>query len=819
MLAAPASGFSIPRTLTAFTRNSAALSESLINGHDDSFYTIETHYNGPADQPVHTLTIDIGDTSPLILQTGKIGRLAAGAITLTRGKTVVYATAARDDDPKDEIDFLPLSVEHQERFSSAGMTSGSYNKRDGRAGDHEILTCRLIDRPLRPLIAKGWRHETQLLSWVLSYDGLQSCDPLAITASAAACYISDIPLTKPVAGANVGYVDGQFILNPTDEQMEVSSLHLTVAGTKDAVLMIEGAADFLPEATMIAAVKFGHEAVQKLCAGIEALAALVGNEKKYDTILPPIEGLQEKVDSLFSDRIDAMYALTERKQIVGKVMNSLYTAVIEELSDDFPGKNVAIKGAFKDLLCRRMFIKAKNTGLRCDGRALDQIRRLDMETGFLPRVHGSALFTRGETQTIATATLGDSGMKQKIDKIGGLDTKRFYLQYTFPPSCVGETGRVGAPGRREVGHGNLAERALIPTLPDEATFPYSIRLESLVTESHGSSSMASVCGGCLALMDAGVPIKKPVAGIAMGMLLGDSSGVSDENSIILSDILGTEDALGTMDFKVAGDDTGITTFQLDIKCEGLTVETMERALEQARVGRIHLLEAMAKCLPTSRSVLPDTVPKMAQFKVEPDSIGKIIGPGGKQIRAIIEDFGLTNMDVIDDGSVQITGMDMANLTAAEAFVKSLVAGGGGGRGGREPRAPKAKYAGPDAEIGMVYKGKITGIHAYGVFVEILPGAEDGTTPGLEGLCHISELHTERVRSCEGFMKSLGVEELEVKLLGINDKGQLMLSRKAVLEGTTVKGVIANDPLPKSTMSDEEVDAIAQAIEGLNESFL
>ena len=363
-------------------------------------------------------------------------------------------------------------------------------------------------------------------------------------------------------------------------------------------------------------------------------------------------------------------------------------------------------------------------------------------------------------------------------------------------------------------------RALIPTLPDEKSFPYSIRLESLVTESHGSSSMASVCGGCLALMDAGVPIKKPVAGIAMGMLLGDSSGVSDENSIILSDILGTEDALGTMDFKVAGDDSGITTFQLDIKCEGLTVETMERALEQARVGRIHLLEAMGKCLAQPRSELPNVVPKITQFSVEPDSIGKIIGPGGKQIRAIIEDFGLSNMDVTDDGSVQMTGMIMANLTAAEEFIKTLVAGGGGGgRGGGGSRTPKAKYTGPDAEIGKTYKGKIRGTHSYGVFVEIIPGTDD--SPGLEGLCHVSELFTERVRSCEGYIASLGVDELEVKLMGINEKGQLRLSRKAVLEGTEVvivevaAAVAALTPT-LSSMSNDEISVIAQAIEGLNE---
>lgn len=422
-------------------------------------YKIETTNDGPAGGPVHTLTVNLGGgQAPLVFQTGKIGRLAAGAVTLTRGDTVLYSTASHDDDPKENIGFLPLSVEHQERFSSVGTTSGSYMKRDGRPAEHEVLTCRLIDRPLRPLIQKGWRHETQLLNWVLSYEGDRSTDPLAITSASTACYISDVPLHKPVAGIMVGYVDDELVMNPTIEQMEKSRLQLIVAGTKDAVLMIEGAADFLPESIMVEAVKFGHEKIKLQCEAIEALGKVVGVEKKLDTILPPLEGLQERVDELFTQRIDDMYSLKTNKKGAGAVMTTLYVQVIDELLPEFPNEDIAIKDAFKDLLCRRMFVKGKEHGTRCDGRALDEIRPLTMETSLLPRVHGSALFTRGETQTIATATLGDSGMKQKIERVDGTLAKRFYLQYTFPPSCVGETGRVGMPGRREVGHGNLAER-------------------------------------------------------------------------------------------------------------------------------------------------------------------------------------------------------------------------------------------------------------------------------------------------------------------------------------------------------------------------
>ena len=535
-----------------------------------SFEVISTPGTLSNKGTVHKLSINLGKpghTQPVVIETGKIGRQAACAVTLTRGDSVLYATAARDNNTRD-LDFLPLSVEHSERFSSAGMTSGSFNKRDGRPAEHEILVCRLIDRPLRPLIAEGWRHETQLISWVLSYDGLRTCDPLAITASAAALWLSDVPLSKPVAAAMVGYIDGQLVLNPTIEQMKHSRLNLTVAGTKDAVLMIEGACDFLKEELMVEAVAFGHDAIKIQCEGLEELAKVAGKEKKFDTIKMSPEGLQAMVDEKYTARIDEIYGGSLSKEDQSAASSELSKTVVAEMEEVYPEEKGAIKSALKDLQCRRMFMKAKTDGTRIDGRKLDEVRMIDSEAGLFPRVHGSALFTRGETQVVATTTLGDSGMKQKIDKISGKEQKRFYLQYTFPPSCVGETGRVGMPGRREVGHGNLAERALIPALPTEEDFPYSIRVESLVTESNGSSSMASVCGGCLSLMDAGVPIKSPIAGIAMGMLLGDNGGVSDENAVIVSDILGTEDALGTCPHYLLGSLVCLSSHSIFCICRG-----------------------------------------------------------------------------------------------------------------------------------------------------------------------------------------------------------------------------------------------------------
>jgi len=600
-----------------------------------------------------------------------------------------------------------------------------------------------------------------------------------------------------------------------------------VAGTKEAVLMIEGVGDFLPEELMVEAVEFGHGAIKTICEGLEEFGKVAGKEKCTDYKMgDEAEELQAEVDRLFGDKVEELWKTEGDKNTLSSAMSVLSKEINEAFAETYPDKKDEVSTAKKDLLCRKMFERAKATGLRCDGRKLDEVRKIDIETGFLPMVHGSALFTRGETQTIATATLGDSGMKQKIDTVDGLTKKRFYLQYTFPPSCVGETGRTGAPGRREVGHGMLAERAIAATLPSEEEFPYSIRIESLITESNGSSSMASVCGGSLALMQAGVPVKSPVAGIAMGLLLGDKSAISDENAVILSDILGTEDALGTMDFKVAGNREGISTFQLDIKCEGLTIDTMKRALEQAKQGRLHILDEMDKSINALSGDLPPTVPRISSFKIPEDNIGKVIGPGGKQIRAIIEDFELSNMDVGEDGSIQLSSFDTEKMNAAEAFVKELIKGGGGGKGGRDGGrggrdGGRPKFAGPEPEIGTNYKGKITGIHDFGVFVEIIAGPEDGSTPGLEGLCHVSELHTDRVRNCEGFVNSMGVEELEVKYIGKNAKGKFQLSRKQFLEERKSGGKknppqAAKAPTAGDDMPQVEVDVITQAIEGLKD---
>mmetsp|Transcript_33109 Transcript_33109/g.69678 ORF Transcript_33109/g.69678 Transcript_33109/m.69678 type:complete len:869 (+) Transcript_33109:37-2643(+) len=739
---------------------------------------------------VHTLTVHLGQPGhpdPLVFETGKIGRQAAGAVLLTRGDSIVYSTCARDDEPKSMIDFAPLSVEYQERFSSAGMTSGGFNKRDGAPQEHEILVSRIIDRPLRPLICDGWKHETQLLNWVMSYDGKRGLEALGATAASAAMYISDVPLMKAVAQVQVGLIDDTFIVNPTNEQMAASRLNLIVAGTKDAVLMIEGAADFLPEQTMIDAVSLGHSVIGTICDGLDAFRAVAGKPKKLDTIPPPIDGLQDAVNALMKERVDASLKLWDFTKKEREVESSpgglMYVYCIEEMLKEFteeehgPGITNAIKAALKKLVSNRMYNQAKTESKRMDGRALDEIRKIDIAAGTLPGVHGSALFTRGESQTIATATLGDKGMRKRMENVEGSGFKRYYLQYSFPPSCIGEVGRVGGVKRREVGHGNLAERAILPALPSENAFPYSLRVESLITESNGSTSMASVCGGCLALMDAGVPIERPVAGIAMGMLLENNEYTTDDDACVVSDILGNEDALGTMDFKVAGDKDGITAFQLDIKCEGLSVQTMERALEQARVGRLHILGEMSKSLDKSRSELPATVPRMVTFSIEESAIGKVIGPGGKTIRGVIEDFGLSNMDVGEEGQVQLTGFSTEKLMEAQEFVKKLAEGGGGRDG---PRKDRPKYVGPDAVLGETYTGKITGIQKFGVFVEILPGSEDGSTPGLEGLVHVSELHTERVRNCEAFVGSMNVEELTVKYIG-DDKGKIKLSRKAVLE--------------------------------------
>ncbi|KAG4951031.1 hypothetical protein JHK82_045970 [Glycine max] len=675
--------------------------------------------DGGGLQP-YSVKIPVGDRH-ILVETGSIGRQASGSVTVTDGETIVYTTVCLDDVPCEPSDFFPLSVIYQERFSAAGRTSGGFFKREGKIKDHEVLICRLIDRPLRPTMPKGFYHETQILSWVLSYDGLHSPDSLAITAAGIAVALSEVPMSKAVAGVRVGLVGDKYIVNPTTEEMEHSELDLLLAGTDSAILMIEGYSSFLPEEKLLKAVEVGQDAVRAICNEVEALVKKCGKPKMLDAIkLPPPE-LYEHVEAIAGDelvkvlqirnKIPRRKALSSLEEKVLKILtengfvsndstlrsNSETIAEILEVEDEdeevivdgevdegdvhikpTPRKpallfsEVDVKLVFKEITSKYWRKRIVEGGKRSDGRTPDGIRPINSRCGLLPRAHGSTLFTRGETQALAVVTLGDKQMAQRIDTLDGVDEfKRFYLQYSFPPSCVGEAGRIGAPSRREIGHGMLAERSLAPILPSEDDFPYTIRVESTITESNGSSSMASVCGGCLALQDAGVPIKCSIAGIAMGMVLDTKEFGGDGTPLILSDITGSEDASGDMDFKVAGNGDGITAFQMDIKVGGITLPIMRKALLQARDGRKHILGAMMNSSPPPAKMLSKYAPLIHVMKVRPDRINLIIGSGGKKVKSIIEESGVDTIDTEDDGTVKIFAKDLPSLEKSKAIINSL----------------------------------------------------------------------------------------------------------------------------------------------------
>lgn len=694
-----------------------------------------------------TLTVDIGNGQHISFETGKIAKQANGAVLARMGETIVFSTACAVAEPDLNVDFLPLRVDYQEKFSSAGKTLGGFIKREGRPTERETLVGRLIDRPLRPMFEEGYYNETQILSYVLSYDGQHQPEPLAICSAAAAIYISDIAFNKPLAAVRVGMIGHHYVINPTAEQMAKSKLDLVLAGTEDAVLMIEGNCDYLTEQQVIDSIYFGHEAIRKICIQLKVWREEVGKPKNREGLRLVAHELVEAVSAIAFPGFGSAMRIRDKKARE-KALATIKKTVMEQLcptegESKYPEWDVlnAWTAASSNYL-RQMIL---SEGIRCDGRSMTDIRPIDIEQGLLPRTHGSSLFTRGETQALAVCTLGGEGMAQRYESLDGESSHRFYLQYFFPPFSVGEVSRVGAPGRREVGHGKLAERALKAALPAKEEFPYTIRLESNITESNGSSSMATVCGGCLALMDAGVPIKRPVAGIAMGLVLEQGKYK------ILSDILGIEDALGDMDFKITGDREGITAFQMDIKVEGITHEIMEAALLQAREGRIHILEKMLQTCPKSKEQLSLHAPRIELIKINPSKIATIIGPGGKQIRAIIEETGV-EIDINDDGVISISSPNFERIEKAKTIINGLVA---------------------EIEIGRVYTGKVSGITAFGVFVEILPGKE--------GLCHISEYSHERVASLNGLVKEGDI--LTVKVLDINERGQLKLSRKATLAKT------------------------------------
>lgn len=678
------------------------------------------------------------------LETDRIARQANGAVYLTCGDTVVFASACSA--PSVQLgDFLPLRVDYIEKFSSAGKTLGGFIKREGKASERETLVCRLIDRPIRPMFPDGFFDEVQTIAYVWSYDENNLPDVLAINAISAALTISDIPLLKPIGAVRVGLVNDAFVINPTLEETKVSKLDLVLAGTSDAILMIEGSCDFLSEEKLLEALKLGHEAIMQFCEGLSQWQQEVGKEKAAPRLRPLNHAMIEEMNSLFGEKTkNALIVMgkQDREAAVATVTEELMAHFVKEGASDV--YKIDVKRAYYELRSQLMRKYVLETGIRLDGRKTTQIRPIEIETGLLPRTHGSCLFTRGETQSVAVCTLGSDSMGQRYEDLNEDSTRRFYLQYTFPPFSVGEVGRMGPPGRREVGHGKLAERALLPLLPSKEQFTYTLRLESNITESNGSSSMASVCGGCLAMMDAGVPIKRPVSGIAMGLIL------EKDRFAILSDILGAEDALGDMDFKVTGDREGITAFQMDIKVEGITLEIMKAALMQAKAGRIHILEEMLKACPSSKADLSPYAPRIVSLKIKPSQIGTVIGPGGKQIRNIIETCGPNvTVDIDDTGLVAICGTNAKGVEAAERMVRNLTT---------------------EAEVGKTYEGKVTEILPFGVIVEIFPGKE--------GLCHVSEMDHQRVQS-PGDIAKVG-DTFPVKVLEMDERGKMRLSRKATM---------------------------------------
>lgn len=694
-----------------------------------------------------TLTIPVGKHT-LKLETGAIARQANGAVMLHCADTVVFASACAAPTASAEIDFFPLRVDYQEKYSSVGKTASGFIKREGRPAEREILTSRLIDRPLRPMFEEGYYNEVQLLAYVFSYDGKHQPDVLAICAASAALVISDIPLVKPIGAVRVGFINNEFVVNPTVDEMKESRLDLVLAGTEDAILMIEGFCDFLTEEQVLEAIETGQKAIRGFCHQLASWREKIGKPKKLDTLRKIPHEVNTAVHAAASALLDSALRISskqEREKAVAEIKETVLKTLLPE-GQEPKHSQVDVLLAYKNLqstLMRQMVLKEKK---RIDGRALTEIRPIHVEQGLLPRTHGSSLFTRGETQSLAVCTLGGETTAQRFEDLHGEGAQRFYLQYSFPPFSVGEVGRMGSPGRREIGHGKLAERALSAILPKQEDFPYVIRLESNITESNGSSSMASVCGGCLSMMDAGVPIRRPVSGIAMGLIL------EGQDYVVLSDILGAEDALGDMDFKVTGDHEGITAFQMDIKVEGITHAIMGQALAQAKMGRRHILEKMLAVCPHSKSEMSIYAPRIETMQIKPSKIGIVIGPGGKQIRSIIEETGV-QIDINDAGLVSIASTNPDSMEKAKAIIYSLTA---------------------EAEIGKTYKGKIVSVVQFGFFVEIFPGKE--------GLCHISEISHKRIQNIHDTPFKEG-DPIEVKVIDINDRGQIRLSHRAVLEET------------------------------------
>ncbi|NLW24746.1 MAG: polyribonucleotide nucleotidyltransferase [Clostridia bacterium] len=683
----------------------------------------------------------------LTLETGRMAKQASGAVFATYGDTAVLATATASPEPREGIDFFPLTVDYEERLYSVGKIPGGFIKREGRPSEKAILSSRLIDRPIRPLFPKGYRNDVDIVATVLSVDQDNPPDVLAMNGASAALHLSHIPFLGPIGAVTVGLVDDQFVINPTVEQEEKSLLHLTVAGTKDAVMMVEAGAKEVPEEVILEAIMYGHSEIIKIVEFIEefrqeALAQGLAVEKQEPILQEISQELEEDVRAFAQEKLLAAVQTKEkheREEKIQGVKDETLLHFAEKYPEETKDINTVLDTMLKEIV-RKLITVDK---IRPDGRALDEIRPITCEVGVLPRTHGSGLFTRGQTQVLSVVTLGAIGEEQIIEGLGVEESKRYLHQYNFPPYSVGEARPMRGPGRREIGHGALAERALEPMIPSEDEFPYTIRVVSEVLESNGSTSMGSVCGSTLALMDAGVPIKKPVAGVAMGLVK------HGEHFSILTDIQGIEDALGDMDFKVAGTKTGVTAIQMDIKIAGIDREILKEALEQARKGRLYIMDRMLEVIEAPRPELSPYAPRIISTTVDPEKIRDIIGPGGKTIKKIIDETGV-KIDIEDDGKVFIAAVDVKAAERALKIINNLTR---------------------EVEVGEIYLGKVQRITSFGAFIEILPGKE--------GLCHISQLALERVEKVEDVV-SVG-DEILVKVTEIDRQGRINLSRKEVLK--------------------------------------
>ena len=698
--------------------------------------------------------IQIGSRT-LSLETGKLAKQADGAVVVRSGDTMVLVTACHAASPREGIDFLPLTVDYREYTYASGRIPGGFFKREGKPPEKEVLTSRLIDRPCRPLFTSGWRYETQIIAMLISADTENDGDVLAITGASAALALSEIPFEKTIAGVRVGIVDGNYVINPTFDERKKSTLDLIVAGSADGILMVEAGAKEVSEPQVVGALEAAHAAIKKLVVAIDELKAVAGRKKLTIDVKHPDAAFQAEAEAKMLGPLGDAMRIKDKLASYGTV-DSVLSDFVSALPDDDLAmqRKAEAKHLFHGLKEKVLRDEVLERGHRLDGRRFDEIRPIWTEVGVLPRVHGSVVFTRGETQALVSCTLGTADDEQKVEHVSGEYYKRFMLHYNFPPFSVGEVGRFTGPGRREVGHGALAERALAPVVPGEDKFAYTVRVVSDILESNGSSSMASVCGGSMAMMDAGVPISSPVAGIAMGLIMDEKTG----KYAVLSDIAGAEDHYGDMDFKVAGTAKGITALQMDIKVTGINSEVMSKALDQAHAGRLHILAEMSKTLGETRKAMSDFAPRIITIKIPVDKIRDVIGPGGKMIRSIIERTGV-KIDVEDNGTVNVASADGESAAKAISIIQELTA---------------------TPELNKTYMGKVQRITDFGAFVEIMPGTD--------GLLHVSEIATHRVKDVRDELKE--GQQVMVKVINIDPTGKIRLSRKALLQEEAAKAEAA-----------------------------